>query len=149
GLAPMQLESWTRRIKQVTAVALALVATPIAVTLVAHFIINYQRQEQYNRCLAALAPSALDNPGVSTILEDLSRTDAYRDVRWNINRPYQVGALNIIMPSKTPQWPAACQLGAEQADCLASPRHRYVICNPAMGREFASPLLLSGIANVQ
>jgi len=104
----------------------------------------------FDDCLAALTPAARDHPGIHRVLDDVRRADAYKDAVWNVNEPYRSGAINLLMPTRTSDaWPAACGLSAEPADCLADPEKGFILCNPAMGERFASPLLHSGIANAE
>ena len=102
----------------------------------------------YNACLAALSPAAKDHRGIGLLLQDISTAPSYRDTQWNINKPYAPGAINILMPMNTDEpWPASCKMLEAPASCDARPSEKSIICNPAMGKSFASPLLHSGIAN--
>jgi hypothetical protein len=104
----------------------------------------------YNACLATLSPAALDHRGIVPLLQDISTTPQYRDARWNVNKPYSAGAINILMPMATGQpWPASCKMLEAPASCDARPAEKSIICNPAMGKSFASPLITSGIANAE
>jgi hypothetical protein len=128
----------------------AVMLIPLLITVAAFVIMEHSDTRQFDRCLAALPRADLENRGAGPILDDLGRIDRYRNAKWNLNNPYQAGAYNILIPSgNATTWPAACELPKEPADCLASPRNQYVICNPAMGRQFASPLLNSGVASVE
>jgi hypothetical protein len=108
---------------------------------------------EFNRCLADLGPADRVDPGVATILEEVSRLDAYKNTGWNINSPYLATAINLLVPQAHAIWPASCDmvghLPAEPAGCESFPAEGYVICNPSMGSQFASPLIHSGIANVE
>jgi hypothetical protein len=102
----------------------------------------------YNACLGALSSAARDHRGLPLFLQDISTTPQYRDTRWNVNKPYSADAVNIIMPTATGEpWPASCKLPDAPASCDARPAEKSIICNPAIGKSFASPLLHSGIAN--
>jgi hypothetical protein len=102
----------------------------------------------YNACLGALSPAARDHRGLLLLLQDISTTPQYRDTRWNVNKPYTADAVDILMPMATGEpWPASCKLPDAPASCDARPAEKTIICNPAMGKSFASPLLYSGIAN--
>jgi hypothetical protein len=84
------------------------------------------------------------------VLDDVRRADAYKDTVWNVNQPYRSGAINLLMPMSTSDaWPGVCGLAAAPADCLADPGQGFILCNPAMGERFASPLLHSGVANAE
>lgn len=102
----------------------------------------------FNSCLAALSPAALDHRGLPLLLQDISTTPKYRDTRWNVNKPYAADAVNILMPMATGEtWPPACKMPDAPASCDARPTEKSIICNPAMGKSLANPLLHSGIAN--
>jgi hypothetical protein len=104
---------------------------------------------EFNKCVTALRPQDLVDPGLDSILRELSRTSEYRDAKWNINRPYVADSINILVPQGNTRWPAACNLIAEPAGCESSPSERYIICNPPIGAQLASPLVRSGIANTE
>ena len=105
--------------------------------------------EKFNQCLSALRPGDLVDPGVGLILEDIGRTGEYKNARWNINHPYKPDAINVLVPQGKTNWPSACNLIAEPAGCETSPSERYIICNPPIGAQLSSPLVRSGVANLE
>lgn len=105
--------------------------------------------EKFNQCLSALRPSDLVDPGVGLILENIGRTGDYKNARWNINHPYKSDAINVLVPQGNTNWPSACNLIAEPAGCESSPSERYIICNPPIGAQLSSPLVRSGVANLE
>lgn len=107
---------------------------------------------RFNRCLDSLDSATLVDPGFRVLLEDLNRLPSYKEVIWNVNHKYRKGALNLIIPRWDDSfWPAAAcaDLPRQPADCVTSPKEKFVICNPAVGRQLMSPLLQSGIASIQ
>jgi hypothetical protein len=126
-----------------------LVVIPLLICALALVLLSPRTGEVYDRCIAALGPEALANPGANALIEGLRRASGYEQTEFNLNRRYKKGTINILMPSGSSRWPTACPIAAQPADCLASAKKGFVICNPAIGKEVASPLLLSGIANVQ
>ena len=102
----------------------------------------------YDACLAGLSRGAKNHRGIAPLLEDISTAAEYRDTQWNVNKPYSPDAINILMPNATGEpWPASCNLPNAPASCDARPAEKTIICNPAMGKSFGSPLITSGIAN--
>jgi hypothetical protein len=126
-----------------------LLAIPIVIGLAAFFVLHEPPSAIYNRCLTSLSPGDRLNPGIDGLITDLKQTDDYKTVTFNVNKPYQKGAVNLLIPSAPKVWPAACPVVEEPADCLASPRDGYIICNPGIGKKVGSPLLNSGNANVE
>jgi len=106
----------------------------------------------FNHCLESLDSSTLTDPGFRVLLEDLHRVPLYKNAAWNINHKYQRGAFNLIIPRWDESfWPGpVCGgLPREPADCITSPKEKFIICNPAVGRQLGSPLLQSGIASIE
>ena len=109
---------------------------------------NHALGERFNACLTALSEEAKDHRGIRPLVHDLEKTQRYRYSEWNINHSYNPSAINLLIPMPTlDQWPAICGIPADPADCISVPKEAYIICNPAMGKRFASPLIHSGIAN--
>jgi hypothetical protein len=107
---------------------------------------------RFNQCFQSLDPETLADPGFHVLLDDLRLVPNYKRSVWNVNHKYQKGAFNIIIPRwDEGPWPGPLcgDLPREPADCVTSPKERFIICNPAVGRQLASPLLQSGIASVE
>jgi hypothetical protein len=106
----------------------------------------------FDECVRSLDGAALKDPGFSIVQDDLSRVPRYRHAKWNVNRRYQPRAFNLLLPTWTDSdWPSyVCgNLPREPANCVTSIQESFIICNPALGRQFASPLLHSGIASAE
>jgi hypothetical protein len=104
---------------------------------------------KFNECLAGLRTADLVDPGVDLILRELSRTPEFQGTKWNINHPYEPDAINVLVPQGNTIWPSVCNLIAEPAGCETSPAEGYIICNPPIGTQLSSPLVRSGIANLE
>lgn len=107
---------------------------------------------EFNVCLNALDGPELHDPGFAAIEREFQTAPEYQQAKWNVNKPYQAGAFNLLLPSWTAgPWPSALcgSIPKEPADCATSTRDKFIICNPALGREFASPLLQSGIGSME
>ncbi len=107
---------------------------------------------RFNECLSGLDSESLKTPGFDLLLDDLKRVPSYSKSVWNFNRRYARNALNILIPRWNDDfWPSGLcgGLPREPADCITSPKERYIICNPAVGRQLSSPLLTSGIGSVE
>jgi hypothetical protein len=130
-------------------ILLSVVGVPLAVGLAAYVVLRQVPGADYDRCLNALDSMALSNPGIASLVEDIRRSPSYAASKLNVNRPYVAGTINVLIPNGKVKWPTACPLTSEPADCVTSAKDSYVICNPAIGREVGSTLLLSGAANVE
>lgn len=105
---------------------------------------------QFNKCLSALAPESLENPGFQLLIEELRRVPEYRQTKWNVNRPYRNGDVNLIIPKwDNSFWPSSvcANLPLEPAACAAYPKEKTIVCNPAIGRQLSAPLVQSRIAS--
>jgi hypothetical protein len=128
----------------------AMLIVPALMTSGVFFGFHYADKHRFNRCLGAIPQTSLKDPGVAFILDGIQGTGRYEGATWNINKPYRADAYNILVPSgDVAKWPQVCQVPEEVPDCLASPSNRYIICNPAMGHQFESRLLHSGVASIE
>src|SRR5882724_10214267 len=76
---------------------------------------------RFNTCLAGLSNNAKDHRGMLLLLDDVRRIPGYRESKWNVNKPYDPGAINLMMPmplSPSEKWPAECGTDPDPADCL-------------------------------
>jgi hypothetical protein len=128
---------------------LVLLLIPILVGVTADVFLRQPLGAAYDHCLSALPIEARTNPGINSLVADLKLSSEYAATTFNVNRPFQKGAVNLLIPCEVRTWPSACPLVAEPADCEASAKDGYIVCNPGVGKKVASPLLNSGIANVQ
>jgi hypothetical protein len=131
-------------------VVAAVLVVPALITGGVFVALNYVDNHRFDRCLSAIPVANRTDPGVAFILDGLQGTGRYEGVSWNINRPYRSNTYNILVPSGSlKKWPDACEVPEGIPDCLASPKNRYIICNPAMGHQFESRLLHSGAASIE
>jgi hypothetical protein len=102
---------------------------------------------KYDRCVAALSSEERQPFGLARIVDELRPLKRFAGVAWNLNVPYVHGAINILVPHRADEtWHNECGLPIAPADCLAAAHEKFIICNAAMGRQLANPLLMSGIA---
>src|SRR5271169_6036867 len=125
----MTVRSW-----RVWIVAAAVFVVPTLITGGAFVGLKYADTHRFNHCLGAIPAVNLKDPGVAFILDGLKGTGRYEGASWNINKPYRPDAYNILVPSgSVTKWPEECEVPEGIPDCLASPKNRYIICNPEMG----------------
>jgi hypothetical protein len=80
------------------------------------------------------------------MVDDLKRVARLHDLRWNLNSPYDAGAINILVPTTANSaWHKQCGLDMAPADCLAAAHEKFIICNAAIGQQLANPRLSSDI----
>ncbi len=106
--------------------------------------------QSFDTCLSALAPESLERPGFQLIIDELQRVPEYSHTKWNVNRPYRSGAINLIIPKWDNNfWPGSvcADLPIEPAACAAYPKEKAIVCNPAIGRQLSAPLVQSRIAS--
>jgi len=143
----MKISSYMLRLIQLVSLLALSLSTPIGAAQQVKIA-----GQDFNECLSAVDSSMLEDPGFALLVSDLEQVPAYAKTVWNINRPYRAKAINIIVPSSNNDfWPSQIcgGLPREPADCITSPKERYIVCNPAVGRQLGSPLLHSRIASVQ
>jgi hypothetical protein len=105
--------------------------------------------DTFNGCLSSLDQQSLSVPRLGRIIEEIKTVPIYSHVSWNVNRRFIAGAINILVPKWDDTfWPGSLcgGLPKQPADCVTSPRDKFIICNPAVGRQLDSFKLDSAIA---
>jgi hypothetical protein len=123
-----------------------VVAVPVLGGLVAFHLLRRDIVVKYDACVAGLSEQQRRLPGAESIVNDLKKIERFDGLRWSVNSPYELGAINILVPATADSaWHKQCGLEETPADCLAAPREKLVICNAALGRQLSNPRLTSGI----
>jgi hypothetical protein len=123
-----------------------IVAVPALGGLATFLLLRRDIVAKYDACVAGLSEQQRRLPGAESIVSDLKNIERFDGLRWNLNSPYEPGAINILLPATADSaWHKQCGLEEAPADCLAAPREKFVICNAALGRQLSNPRLTSDI----
>ncbi|WP_298257287.1 hypothetical protein [Bradyrhizobium sp.] len=127
-----------------------VLAVPVLGGVATFFVLRRDIVAKYDACVAGLSEQQRRLPGLESIVDDLKRVERLKDLRWNLNSPYDSGAINILVPATADgAWHKKCGLDEAPADCLAAPHEKFVICNAALGHQFTDQRLSLDIIRAQ
>lgn len=89
--------------------------------------------QRYNECLRSLGGDLATSAALAAAPKILSTAGrpGVAGLRWNVNLPYQEGAINLLVPSSKGR--ASCVEAPSYPICWSYPSSRQIVCNRAMG----------------